>query len=140
MKRKLTFAALAAAITLTALPAAAQDYRRGNDRGGGGGEIVVRHDAGTFRFDRSDREYRRLVRTFGFQPGYRYEYTHTCNAYGCDVIAYEPGRSRAVDRFRAPYFANAFANGRVPGNPHHNDSQDNRRDRDDRRDRDGRRG
>jgi len=119
MKRKLTLAALAAAITLTALPAAAQPYR-------GGGDIVVRHDAGTFRFDRGDREYRRLVRTFGFEPGMRYEYTHTCNAYGCDVLAYEPGRRRAVDRFRAPYFANAFDGGRVPGNPYHNDSRDRR--------------
>jgi len=122
MKRKLTFAALAAALTLTALPAAAQDYRRGGyDRGG---DIVVRHDAGTFRFDRGDREYRRLVRGFGFQPGYRYEYTHSCNGYGCDVIVYEQGRRRAIDRFRAPYFANAFDRGRVPGNPHHNDSRD----------------
>jgi hypothetical protein len=112
MKPKLMLAAMAAAITLTATPAAsaAQWYGRG------GGDIVVRHDAGTFRFDRGDREYRRLINRFGFRPGYRYEYTHDCDGYGCDVLVFEQGRRRPIDRFHAPYFRFAFAGNRVPGN------------------------
>jgi hypothetical protein len=114
MRPKVLLAALAAAITFTALPASAQRYDRGRDFRGG--DIVVRHDAGTFRFDRGDREYWRLTRNFGFRPGYTYAYTHACNAYGCDVVVYEPGRRRAVGRFHAPYFRHAFAGNRVPGN------------------------
>jgi hypothetical protein len=124
MKPKLMLAALAAAVTFTATPAAsaAQWYR-------GGGDIVVRHDAGTFVFDRGDREYRRLINRFGFRPGYRYEYTHRCDGYGCDVLVFEQGRRRVVDRMHAPYFRFAFAGNRVPGN--YDDYGDNRwRDRD----------
>jgi hypothetical protein len=123
MKLKLMLAAAAAAVTLTATPASAQWFGRDRDRGG---DIVVRHDAGTFRFDRGDGEYRRLIR-MGFRPGYSYAYTHECNAYGCDVLVFEPGRGRAVDRFHAPYFRNAFAGNRVPGNRNYGDND--RRDR-----------
>jgi hypothetical protein len=120
MKLKLMLAAAAAAVTLTATPASAQWYDR--DRG----DIVVRHDAGTFRFDRGDSEYRRLIR-MGFRPGYRYAYTHECNAYGCNVVVYAPGGRRAIDRFHAPYFRYAFAGNRVPGNRDYGDND--RRDR-----------
>jgi hypothetical protein len=116
MRPKLLLAALAAAITFTAMPASAQWY--GRDRGdfrGRGGDIVVRHDAGTFRFDRGDREYWRLTRNFGFRPGRTYVYTHDCNARGCDVLVYRPDSRRAVARMHAPYFRFAFAGNRVPG-------------------------
>jgi hypothetical protein len=114
MKPKALLAAAAAvALTFTALPASAQRYRDYDhyDRG----DIVVRHDAGTFAFDRGDYEFRRLIR-MGFRPGYRYAYTHDCDGYGCDVLVYEPGRRRPIDRFHAPYFRYAFASNRVPGN------------------------
>jgi len=125
MRPKILLAALAAATMFTALPASAQrydrdrDYERYDRREGGlfrrSGIITVRHDAGVFRFDRGDREYWRLTRTFGFRPGLTYAYTHDCSARGCDVLVYEPGRRRPIDRVRAPYFRFAFANNRVPG-------------------------
>jgi hypothetical protein len=143
MKMKLALAALGAALTLSATPALAQynsgyggyrdngnyrndnrDYRNDYNRNGNGGDIIVSYDTGTFRFNGRDSEFRRL-NGFGFRPGYRYQYTHTCNHYGCDVVAYAPGSGRMVGRFHAPFFANAFDNGRVPG-----ENRDRNHDRD----------
>lgn len=106
MKTKL-FAAMLAALTLaTAGTAAAHENDRGwrdRDRWERQ-EITIRNDGRTFRVDRQDRLFYRLIsQPFYFQPGYTYSYTDRCNRYGCVVFVFDQRHRRPIDRIFAPH-------------------------------------
>jgi hypothetical protein len=128
MKTKLFAAALAALTVAASLPAAAQDFRRGDDRRRA--EITIRNDGRTFSFDRRDRMFYRLLdRPYHFRPGLTYAYTDRCNRNGCLVFVFNDRSRRPMDRMFAPHL------------PRRLDARwDDRDGRDNRRDRDGRRG
>lgn len=114
MKTKLFVAALAAALTLGALPAAAHegDNRRGDDgwRDGrrGRAEITIRNDGRTFSVGRGDRLFYRLLdRPYHFRPGLTYSYTDRCNRSGCVVFVFDGRSRRPVDRIFAPHLQNS---------------------------------
>jgi hypothetical protein len=109
MKTKLFAAALAAALTLGALPAAAQNYDRGRGDGWRGDhrgrqEITIRNDGRSFSVDRGDRLFYRLIdQPFRFRPGMTYSYTDRCNRNGCVVFVFDGRSRRPVDRIFAPH-------------------------------------
>lgn len=114
MKTKLFAAALAAALTLGALPAAAHesDFRRGDDGWRGDGrrgraEITIRNDGRTFSVGRGDRLFYRLLdRPFHFRPGLTYAYSDRCNRQGCVVFVFDGRSRRPLDRIFAPHLPN----------------------------------
>jgi hypothetical protein len=109
MKTKLFAAALAAALTFGALPAAADH----NDRGRGDGwrdghrgraEITIRNDGRSFTVGRGDRMFYRLLdRPYHFRPGLTYAYTDRCNRNGCVVFVFDGRSRRPIDRIFAPH-------------------------------------
>jgi len=108
MKTKLFAAALAAALTLGALPAAAHEYdRSGYGRGDhwrGGAEITIRNDGRVFSVGRGDRLFYRLLdRPYHFRPGLTYAYTDRCNRHGCVAFVFDGRSRRPVDRIFAPH-------------------------------------
>jgi hypothetical protein len=107
MKTKLFAAALAALALGAALPAAAQDFRRGDGFRGDHrhrAEITIRNDGRTFSFDRGDRLFYRLLdRPYHFRPGLTYSYTDRCNRFGCVVFVFDNRHRRPIDRIFAPH-------------------------------------
>jgi hypothetical protein len=107
MKTKLFAAALAALALGASLPAAAQDFRRGDEFRGDyrhRAQITIRDDGRTFRFDRGDRMFYRLIdRPYHFRPGLTYAYTDRCNRHGCQVLVFNARSHRPVDRIFAPH-------------------------------------
>jgi hypothetical protein len=111
MKTKLFAAALAAALTLGALPAAAHEYDRGgrgqDGRGRGRAEITIRNDGRVFSVDRGDRLFYRLLdRPYHFRPGLTYAYTDRCNRHGCVAFVFDGRSRRPIDRIFAPHLPN----------------------------------
>ncbi|HYD87985.1 MAG TPA: hypothetical protein VEA80_10955 [Vitreimonas sp.] len=116
MKRKLTFAAIAAAVTMTALPAAAShdwdrdDYRyRGRPQ-----HITVRtEDGGSFRTYPGERMHRVLSgNPFKFKPGRIYTYRDcSWNGNACDVLVTDPYGRQRYNRIVAPSIDRYFAHG-----------------------------
>jgi hypothetical protein len=110
MKTKF-FAAVVAALTLTAAGAAsAQDFRRGDRDWDGRGdwrgrqEITVRKDGRVMSFDRGDRMFYRLqARPFNFEPGLTYAYTDRCNRFGCIAFVFDRRHRGPIDRIFAPH-------------------------------------
>jgi hypothetical protein len=141
MKTKLFAAALAALTLGASLPAAAQDFRRGDefrrdDRHRA--EITIRNDGRTFSFDRRDRMFYRLLdRPYHFRPGLTYAYTDRCNRNGCLVFVFNERSRRPIDRVFAPQLPRRL-DARWDGRDGRWDDRDDRDDH--RRDRDGRRG
>lgn len=146
MKTKLFAAALAALTLGASLPAAAQDFRRGDEFRGDyrhRAQITIRDDGRTFRFDRGDRMFYRLLdRPYHFRPGLTYSYTDRCNRSGCQVLVFSERSRRPIDRIFAPHLPRRVY-ARWDGSRHPWDERDGRWDdgrRDDDRwdDRDGR--
>lgn len=121
MKRKLTFAAIAALAAATALPAAAQDWRRDRDdyrHGGRPQHITVRtEDGGTFRTYPGERLHRVLSgNPFKFKPGRTYTYRDcTRNGSACDVLVTDPYGRQRYNRTVAPSVDRFFAHNRYDG-------------------------
>ena len=107
MKTKVFAAALAALALGASLPAAAQDFRRGDGFRGEQrhrAEITIRNDGRTLSFDRRDRMFYRLLdRPYHFRPGLTYSYTDRCNRFGCVVFVFDGRQRRPIDRIFAPH-------------------------------------
>lgn len=116
-----------AALALSALPAAAQDWRddyRGEYRDDRRDRddrryrdqrpqsITVHSDRGSFTAHRGDRLYRRLTgNPFKFKPGRIYEY-RDCYRRSCDVLVIDPYGRQRYDRITAPPIDYALGRGR----------------------------
>ena len=107
MKTKLFAAALVAALSLGAAPAA---FAGDDDRGGYYGydrreraEITIRTHHGQTSVTRGDRLFYRLLdRPYNFRPGLIYAYSERCNQDGCDVFVFNRWSRRPIDRIFAP--------------------------------------